>query len=91
MNSSSGIFHSRNTVADTVNFVRAYHRLAYGWLPSDLDIGSYEQDFANIRDHLRKALADAMRGRQRIADLERENWELRAEIEALKGEIAEAA
>ena len=81
------VFHSRNTVADTVNFVRAYHRLAYGWAPSDLDIGSYEQQFANMRERLR----DSIRDRERIAELERENSKLCAEIEALKGELAEAA
>jgi hypothetical protein len=85
------VFHPRNTVADTVNFVRAYHRLAYGWAPSDLDIGSYEQQFANMRDRLREGLTDAFRYRDRIAELERENSDLRAEINALKGKARKAA
>jgi hypothetical protein len=85
------VFHPRNTVADTVNFVRAYHRLAYGWAPSDLDIGSYEQQLANMRDRLREGLNDAIRYQERIAELERENSELHDEIEALKAEFAEAA
>lgn len=85
------VFHPRNTVADTVNFVRAYHRIAHGWLPSDLGIGSYEQQLATMRENLRNAVNDARRKGERIDELERENSRLREEIGSLQADLDEAA
>src|SRR5438477_7293722 len=76
--------HPGNTVADLLSYVRAYHRVTGGWMPSELDIGSYAVQIDQLKADKAAALADSVKA----IKLEMENRQLKTRIRQLEFELA---
>ncbi len=70
-----GMFHPRNSIGDVVTRLRGYHRLAYGWTPSELEDVSFER--------MREAIVDLEANN---AKLVAENDRLAGENDKLRGD-----
>lgn len=73
-------FHARNSISDTINSVRAYHRIIGDWSPSDLGIGRYDNQISKLQD----AVNDALHGSKIRFD---ENIELKSRIRELERQL----
>src|SRR5436190_31976 len=76
--------HPGNTVADLLSYVRAYHRITGGWMPSELDIGSFAVQIEQLKADKAAALADSAKA----IKLDMENRQLKTRIRQLEFELA---
>ncbi len=80
-------FHARNSVSDTVGFVRAYHRVIGDWSPSDLDIGSFTDQVAKLKEQNDDSTSMISQYKTRCQELEEQLADMQAENKNLRKKI----